>query len=123
MTTIVQTITTSVIHRAWGDIEPKLLATLATGVSASFITEAASYVGYSINPGLAVLLSSLIGLLVGYWKSSTSKVLTPMIPVAIPAPVAAPVVAPVVVAPIAPADPSVPAASIPPAVEVVPPVV
>jgi hypothetical protein len=89
--TIVQTVTTNVIHRAWSDLEPKLLIFLATGLSAAVITEAANYIGYPINPGLAILISTLVSSIFGYLKSSTTKVLTP---VAIVTPVSVPVVVP-----------------------------
>ena len=72
--TIVTTVSKNVIHRAWTDLEPKLITFLATGLSAGVIVEAAGYVGYSINPGLAIVISTVVASVFGYIKSSTSKV-------------------------------------------------
>lgn len=64
----------TVAKRAWHDIEPKVLTFAATGLSAGLVTEAANYVGVSINPGLAVVISTCIASIAGYLKSSTNKV-------------------------------------------------
>jgi hypothetical protein len=102
--TIVHTVTKNVLHRAWTDLEPKVVTFLATGLSAGVIVEAAGYLGYPINPGLAIVLSTVIASVFGYVKSSTSKVVTPVTPVAItPAiPPVVPVAVPPVETPVAP---------------------
>lgn len=122
MSTITRTISVNVITRAWTDLEPKLLAFLTTGLSAGVITEAANYLGYSINPALAVVIATLVATIAGYLKSSTSKVPAIAPQPVVPAPVAVPVVA---VAPVqtvvTPADPSQPAAGTQPAAPAVVP--
>lgn len=93
---ITKTVTTSVITRAWNEIEPKLIAVLATGLTATGLIQYGDILGVHLSAeqaGLAVLIVSAIA---GYIKSSTSKV-----PVEPPV---APVVAP------APADPAAPVA-------------
>jgi hypothetical protein len=77
---IIRTITKNVITRAWHDIEPKLLAFLATGLTATALIAAADYVGIHLPDGLASLIVLIVGGIAGYIKSSTSKV------VATPAP-------------------------------------
>lgn len=86
--TIVRTVTKNVITRAWTDIEPKLLAFLTTGLSAGVITEAANYLGFTINPALAIVIATVVASIAGYFKSSTSKVpaFAPAIVTAVPAP-------------------------------------
>jgi hypothetical protein len=91
----VSTIIKTVTRRAWSDIEPKVLAFLATGLSAGLVTEAANYVGVDINPGLAVVIATCVASIAGYLKKSTAKTEIPA-----PAPVAA-APAPVVQAPAA----------------------
>ena len=84
MTTVI-TVTKNVIKRAWNDLEPKLIAFLATGLTVSGLLWAADYVGIHVTQeqaGLAVLVVSGIA---GYIKSSTTTVL-PVTPLA-PAPV------------------------------------
>lgn len=99
MTTIT-TITKNVIKRAWTDLEPKLLAWLATGLTATLLIDAAAYVGVPITVPMAGAIVLVVGTIAGYIKSSTN-VVTAIAPevVAIPA---APV-APVEVAPATPA--------------------
>ncbi|MEC5149132.1 hypothetical protein [Cryobacterium sp. GrIS_2_6] len=79
MSTIVQTITTNILKRAWGDIEPKLWAWLATGVTATVVVKAAAYAGIAIDPAAALAVSTLVGLIAGYLKSSTERV-APVLP-------------------------------------------
>jgi hypothetical protein len=76
----VSTIIKTVTRRAWHDIEPKVLTFLATGLSAGLVTEAANYVGVSINPGLAVVISTCVASIAGYLKSSTAKTEIPAEP-------------------------------------------
>lgn len=119
--TVVRTITKNVISRAWNDLEPKLVAFLATGLSASVVIEAANYLGWDINPGLAAVIATVVATVFGYLKSSTSKVLADPAPIvaAPPAYVAPqPTVTPDPI-PVTPADPNQPAAGTePPAVGV-----
>jgi putative flippase GtrA len=72
--TIVNTITKNVIKRAWTDLEPKLLAFLATGLTGTLIVGAADYVGVHIDPTLAVAVATVVATIAGYLKSSTTKV-------------------------------------------------
>lgn len=73
--TIIRTITKNVVTRAWHDIEPKLLAFLATGLTATALIAAADYVGVHLPDGLASLIVLIVGGIAGYIKSSTSKVI------------------------------------------------
>jgi hypothetical protein len=72
---IIRTITKNVITRAWHDIEPKLLAFLATGLTATALIAAADYVGIHLPDGLASLIVLIVGGIAGYIKSSTSTVI------------------------------------------------
>ena len=103
MTTTTRTVTVTVLKRAWTDLEPKLVAFLATGLTATAVVSAADYVGIHLPDGLAALVVLIVGGIAGYVKSSTNKVDTTGEGAA--APVA--VVAPEVVAPVAPVVPSV----------------
>ena len=103
MTTTTRTVTVTVLKRAWTDLEPKLIAFLATGLTATAVVSAADYVGVHLPDGLAALVVIIVGGIAGYVKSSTNKVDTTVD--VVPAPVA--VVAPEVVAPVAPVVPSV----------------
>ena len=73
---IIRTITKNVLTRAWHDIEPKLLAFLATGLTATALIAAADYVGIHLPDGLASLIVLIVGGIAGYIKSSTVKVPT-----------------------------------------------
>jgi len=91
MTTTTRVVTVNVLKRAWTDIEPKLIAFLATGLTATAVVSAADYVGVHLPDGLAALIVLLVGGVAGYVKSSTNKVDAPVAP---PTPeVVAPVVA------------------------------
>ena len=113
MTTTTRTVTVSVLKRAWNDLEPKLLAFLATGLTATAVVSAADYVGVHLPDGLAALIVLLVGGIAGYVKSSTNKVDAPV--EVGPAPVVAPTGPPmearpeafVPLAPVAPVTPSV----------------
>ena len=86
MTTTTRTVTVSVLKRDWNDIEPKLLAFLATGLTATAVVSAADYVGIHLPDGLAALVVLIVGGIAGYVKSSTNKVDTTV--EVVPAPVA-----------------------------------
>ena len=101
MTTTTRTVTVNVIKRAWTDLEPKLVAFLATGLTATAVVSAADYVGIHMPDGLAALVVLIVGGVAGYVKSSTNKVEAPVEVV----PVTPEVVA--TVAPVAPVVPSV----------------
>ena len=107
MTTTTRTVTVSVLKRDWNDIEPKLLAFLATGLTATAVVSAGDYVGLHIPVGLAMLVVMVVGAVAEYIKSSTTKVSVPA--EVVPAPVA--VVAPEVVTP----EPVATFVSVPPA--------
>ena len=77
MTTTTRTVTVTVLKRAWSDLEPKLLAFLATGLTATAVVSAADYVGVHLPDGLAALIVLLVGGVAGYVKSSTNKVDVP----------------------------------------------
>jgi hypothetical protein len=77
--TIVNTITKNVLKRAWGDIEPKVLAFLATGLTGTLIVGAADYVGVHIDPTLAVAIATIVATIAGYLKSSTTKIVAPVV--------------------------------------------
>ena len=90
MATTTRTVTVTVLKRAWTDLEPKLIAFLATGLTATAVVSAADYVGVHLPDGLAALIVLLVGGVAGYVKSSTNKVDVPVdAPVeVVPAPVA-----------------------------------
>ena len=113
MTTTTRTVTVSVLKRAWTDLEPKLVAFLATGLTATAVVSAADYVGVHLPDGLAALIVLLVGGIAGYVKSSTNKVDAPAD--VTPAPVE---VLPAPVAPVTP-DVVVPVAFVPPVAPVV----
>ena len=95
MTTVI-TVTKNIIHRAWNDLEPKLIAFLATGLTASGLIWVADYVGFHLTSPEAALIVVLVSTIAGYIKASTTTVL-PVTPVLVPVPVVAvaPVAAPV----------------------------
>jgi len=95
MTTVI-TVTKNVIKRAWNDLEPKVIAFLATGLTVSGLLWAADYVGIHVTQAQAGLAVLVISGIAGYVKSSTTTVLpvTPVTPAV--ALVAAPVAAPVI---------------------------
>ncbi len=74
---IIRTITKNVLTRGWHDIEPKLLAFLATGLTATALIAAVDYVGIHLPDGLASLIVLIVGAIAGYIKSSTVKVAPP----------------------------------------------
>ena len=78
MATTTRTVTVSVLKRDWNDIEPKLLAFLATGLTATAVVSAGDYVGLHIPVGLAMLVVMVVGAVAEYIKSSTSKVSVPV---------------------------------------------
>ena len=104
MTTITRIVTVHVLKRDWTDLESKVLAFLATGLTATAVVSAADYVGVHLPDGLAALIVLVVGGIAGYVKSSTNKVETPVVEV-VPAPVAP--VTPEVVAPVVAATPTV----------------
>lgn len=72
--TKVTTLFTTVTRRAWHDIEPKLYAWLATGVSATaVISFAQNYLGITVTVPEAGLVVTLLGFAAAYIKKSTSK--------------------------------------------------
>lgn len=73
----VSTIVKTVTKRAWHDVEPKVLAFLATGVTAGLVVEAGDYVGIHVSPALAVLVSTVVAAVAGYIKKSTSTTEVP----------------------------------------------
>ena len=86
MTTVI-TVTKNIIHRAWNDLEPKLIAFLATGLTASGLIWVADYVGFKLTAPEAGLIVLLVGTIAGYIKASTTTVLPvspiPVAPVAV----------------------------------------
>jgi len=78
MTTTTRTVTVTVLKRDWNDIEPKLLAFLATGLTATAVVSAGDYVGIHIPVGLAMLVVMVVGAVAEYIKSSTTKVSVPV---------------------------------------------
>ena len=79
MTTVI-TVTKNIIHRAWNDLEPKLIAFLATGLTASGLIWVADYVGFHLTSPEAALIVVLVSTIAGYIKASTTTVL-PITPV------------------------------------------
>ena len=77
MTTTTRTVTVTVLKRDWNDLEPKLLAFLATGLTATAVVSAGDYVGIHIPVGLAMLIVMVVGAVAEYIKSSTNKVSVP----------------------------------------------
>ena len=111
MATTSRTVTVTVLKREWHDLEPKLVAFLATGLTATAVVSAGDYVGIHLPDGLAALIVLIVGGIAGYIKSSTSKVTAPadVVPApveVVPAPVAP--VTPEVVAPVVPVLPVTP---------------
>ena len=103
MTTTTRTVAVSILKRDWNDIEPKLLAFLATGLTATAVVSAGDYVGVHLPDGVAALIVLVVGAIAGYVKSSTSKVPAPV--EVVPATVAP--VTPEAVLPVTPVAPSV----------------
>lgn len=87
--TVIKTVIVSVIKRAWHDLEPKLVAFLATGLTATAVIACADYVGIHLDPSLASLIVLVVCGLAGYVKSSTTKTAIATAP---PAAFSAPVV-------------------------------
>ena len=111
MTTTTRTVTVSVLKRDWNDIEPKLLAFLATGLTATAVVSAGDYVGIHIPVGLAMLVVMVVGAVAEYIKSSTSKVTVPVevVPASVVAPTGPPMEArPEAFVPLAPVTPVTP---------------
>lgn len=71
--TIIRTITKTIATRAWHDLEPKVVAYLATGLTSTALIAFADYAGVRLDPSLAALIVILLGAIAGYIKSSTSK--------------------------------------------------
>lgn len=71
--TVIKTVIVNVAKRAWHDLEPKLIAFLATGLTATAVIAGADYVGIHLDPSLASLIVLILGGVAGYVKSSTSK--------------------------------------------------
>lgn len=94
MTTTTRTVTVTVLKRAWTDLEPKVVAFLATGLTATAVVSAADYVGVHLPDGLAALVVLIVGGIAAYVKSSTNKVDAPADVVPAPVAVVAPEVAP-----------------------------
>ena len=90
MATTTRTVTVSVLKRDWNDIEPKLLAFLATGLTATAVVSAGDYVGLHIPVGLAMLVVMVVGAVAEYIKSSTTKVSVPADVAPVPAVAVAP---------------------------------
>lgn len=77
----VSTIIKNVTRRAWLDFEPKVLAFLATGVTATGLISAADhYAGIHLSADQASLAVVLISAVAGYIKKSTSKIEVPAQP-------------------------------------------
>jgi hypothetical protein len=76
----VSTIIKTVTRRAWHDLEPKLIAFLASGLTATGLVEAAKYAGITLDPGQAGLVVLIVGVVAGYIKASTAKTEIPAEP-------------------------------------------
>jgi hypothetical protein len=59
------------IVRAWTSIAPKLLAWLAGSLSATIIIQVCAAFGYSIEPGLAAVIATVVGTVAGYFKTDS----------------------------------------------------
>ena len=111
MTTTTRTVTINVLKREWHDLEPKLVAFLATGLTATALVSAADYVGVHLPSGLAGLIVLIVGGIAGYVKSSTNKVDAPVevVPASVVAPTGPPMEArPEAFVPLAPVTPVTP---------------
>lgn len=98
MSTKISSVIKDVVKRDWNDLEPKLVAWLATGLTASGLIEAAKYAGITLDPGQAGLAVVILGTIAGYIKASSSKAApVAAAPVVTPTDTQAPVVAPIVV--------------------------
>lgn len=88
MSTKISTVIKSVIKRDWNDLEPKLVAWLAAGLTTSGVIEVAKYAGVTLDPGQAGLVVLIIGSIAGYITKSSSKAaaVAPAAPVADVAP-------------------------------------
>lgn len=77
----VSTIVKTVTRRAWLDIEPKLLAFAATGLTATGLIAAADhYAGIHLNADQASLAVVIISAIAGYIKKTTSTTEVPAVP-------------------------------------------
>jgi hypothetical protein len=90
---VTKTLATTVISRAWNEIEPKLLAVAAGGVTATGLVTWAGIAGIHLTLTEAGLGVTILSLIAGYIKSTTiSQAIPPVAPVAaVPADPAAPV--------------------------------
>ena len=73
---VVKTVTKSVITRDWNDLEPKLIAFLATGLTATALIQFAGYAGFALTPALASLIVVCVSAIAGYVKKSSQTVPT-----------------------------------------------
>lgn len=55
------------VRRAWSDLAPKLLAFLATGLTASGLVTLAAYFGFVLDVGLASALVVAVSAIAGYF--------------------------------------------------------
>lgn len=62
------------ILRAWNTLAPKLVAFLATGLSAAVVIQIAETFGYQLDPALAATISVVVGSIAGYIKKDTVDV-------------------------------------------------
>lgn len=92
---VTKTVITTVVTRAWNEIEPKLLAAAAGGVTATGLIHWLGVIGVHLTLDQAGLAVTLLAVIAGWIKASTSKT-------AVPVATVEPVVAPVVVEPPAP---------------------
>lgn len=75
MTTVQPDLYKVFIKRAWNDLSPKLLAFLTGGTAATVIVHLlVTYTGIVLEPGLAALLVTLAGTVLGYIKSDSEVV-------------------------------------------------
>lgn len=61
-----------VTTRAWHDIEPKLIAWLTTGLTATGIIQYGDVVGVHITPAQGALAVVVVGTIAGYFKKSSA---------------------------------------------------
>lgn len=70
----VSTIVKTVTRRAWHDLEPKVLAFLATGLTVTGVIAAADYAGVHVSADQASLAVVIISAIAGYIKKSTTTI-------------------------------------------------
>jgi hypothetical protein len=88
---VTKTVITSVVSRAWNEIEPKLIAVAAGSLTATGLIQWGDVAGVHLTSEQAALAVGILSLIFGYIKKSTTKVAVDPAPASPAAAVDAPV--------------------------------